>query len=46
MAKIAELLESGVIKSHVSATFSLDKIGDAHLQVETGKTRGKVVIVV
>lgn len=46
MGKIAELLESGALKSHVSATFSFEKIGDAHLQVETGKTRGKVVIVV
>ena len=46
MAKIAELLESGMLKSHVSATFPFDKMGDAHLQIETGKTRGKVVVVV
>lgn len=46
MSKLAELLESGVLKSHVSATFKFEQMGDAHLQVETGKTRGKVVVIV
>ena len=44
MSKLAELLESGALKSHVSATFNFDEIGKAHSQIETGKTRGKIVI--
>lgn len=44
MAKIAALLSKGVIKSTVSQTFSFDEIPKAHLQIETGKTRGKIVV--
>jgi NADPH:quinone reductase-like Zn-dependent oxidoreductase len=44
MEKLAELLQKGIIKSHVSAVFPFHEIGKAHLQVETGKTRGKVVV--
>lgn len=44
MAEIADLLEKGYVKSFVSKTFSLDEIGNAHLQIETGKTKGKVVV--
>lgn len=44
MQKLAELLQKGIIKSHVSAEFPFHEMGKAHLQVETGKTRGKVVV--
>ncbi|GEO05128.1 NADPH:quinone reductase [Adhaeribacter aerolatus] len=44
MQKLAELLQAGILKAHVSQEFSFDKIADAHRQIETGKTRGKVVI--
>jgi NADPH:quinone reductase-like Zn-dependent oxidoreductase len=43
---IASLLEKGEVKPHVSKTFPFDKMGDAHLAVESGKTKGKVVVVV
>jgi len=46
MKQLASLLEKGIIKSHVSQAFTLDKIIEAHKQVETGKTRGKVVVTV
>jgi NADPH:quinone reductase-like Zn-dependent oxidoreductase len=45
MEQIATLLENGIVKSHVSATFSFDAMREAHLQVATGRTRGKVVVV-
>lgn len=44
MRAIADLLERGKLHSHVSQTFDLNHIGEAHLSVETGKTRGKIVI--
>ena len=44
MSVIAEYLEKGFIKSHVSATFPFEDIGAAHLQVESGHTVGKVVV--
>ena len=46
MKTIAGLLEKGIIRSHVSQTFPLDKIGDAHLQIETGRTRGKIAVII
>ena len=46
MQHIAQLLEVGVLRSVVSKVFPFEKMGEAHLQVETGKTRGKVVVIV
>jgi NADPH:quinone reductase-like Zn-dependent oxidoreductase len=46
MQIIAALLEKGIIRSHVSQTFPFHQVGDAHLAVETGKTKGKVVVTV
>ncbi|MCW3114226.1 MAG: oxidoreductase [Segetibacter sp.] len=46
MEQIAELLEAGTLKSHVFKEYSFDQIAEAHKQVETGKTRGKVVVTV
>lgn len=45
MEQIAELLEAGTLKSHVSREFSFEEIAEAHQQIETGKTRGKIVVV-
>jgi len=44
MEQLAELLEAGTIKPYISKIFSLDQIGEAHKHVETGRTRGKIVI--
>ncbi|MCE7066925.1 NADP-dependent oxidoreductase [Dyadobacter sp. CY326] len=44
MKEIAALLEKGIIKSHVSSVFPFEEMGQAHLQVETAHTRGKVVV--
>lgn len=45
MKVIADYLQRGIIKSHVSKTFAFENMADAHLYVETGRTVGKVVVV-
>lgn len=45
MSEIGDLLGQKIIKSHVSSLFPFDAIQSAHLQIETKKTRGKVVVV-
>jgi len=44
MKQIADLIEKGIVKPHVSAVYSFDEVGKAHEQIETGSTRGKVII--
>ena len=44
MAELAHLLEAEHVKAHISHEFNFEDIADAHRQVETGKTRGKVVL--
>lgn len=44
MKVIAQLLEDGVIEPHLSKTFSFDQMPEAHTQLESGRTVGKVVV--
>lgn len=44
MHEIAGLLGQGIIRSHISAIYPFDQVQTAHLQIETGKTRGKIVL--
>jgi NADPH:quinone reductase-like Zn-dependent oxidoreductase len=44
MEQLAELLEAGTIRPYISKEFSFNEIGEAHKQIETGKTRGKIVV--
>lgn len=44
MRYIASLLETGILKPQVSHTFGFDEMAKAHLQLETGRTVGKVVV--
>jgi NADPH:quinone reductase-like Zn-dependent oxidoreductase len=46
MNEIAGLLKAGVLRSHVSQVFGFDHIQQAHQAVESGRTRGKVVITI
>jgi NADPH:quinone reductase-like Zn-dependent oxidoreductase len=46
MKHIATLLEKGIIISHISASFPFNDLPKAHKQIETGKTRGKIVVVI
>ncbi|MFD2289150.1 NADP-dependent oxidoreductase [Pedobacter petrophilus] len=44
MKKISSLLEQGIIKPFVSQTFHFEQMAEAHLQLETRKTVGKIVV--
>jgi NADPH:quinone reductase-like Zn-dependent oxidoreductase len=44
MKSIAALLEKGIVRSYITATFPFTSLPDAHKQIETGKTRGKIVV--
>lgn len=46
MNELKEQIENGKLKPHVSVTFPFDKMRDAHKQIESGRTVGKVVVVV
>ena len=45
MKQIAELLKERKINSHISHRYNFKELPKAHLQIETGKTRGKIVVV-
>ncbi|NDK56616.1 NADP-dependent oxidoreductase [Pontibacter fetidus] len=44
MAKIADLMSQGKLTAHVSHVYDFEEMAKAHAQVETHKTRGKVVV--
>ena len=44
MQQIADWLESGKLKAEVSQVFPFEQLREAHAAVETGRTRGKVVV--
>ena len=44
MQQLATLLEKGIVRSHVSKKFSFDEMKEAHLQIESGRTQGKIVV--
>jgi NADPH:quinone reductase-like Zn-dependent oxidoreductase len=46
MQEIADLLERKKLKSHIYKIFPFDQMADAHLQVESGRTVGKVSLTV
>ncbi|WP_299887100.1 NADP-dependent oxidoreductase [uncultured Lacinutrix sp.] len=46
MNTLKSLLEKGAIKPFISKTFVFEDIGKAHLQLESGRTVGKVVVTV
>lgn len=44
MKQIAMLLENGNLKSTISQTYKFEDLPKSHLQIETGKTRGKLIV--
>ena len=44
MRRIADLLAMKIVRPFISHTFPLSRMADAHQQIETGKTRGKIVV--
>lgn len=45
MSRLAALLGSGEIRSHVAQSFPLGEMAAAHLSMETGRTRGKLIVI-
>jgi NADPH:quinone reductase-like Zn-dependent oxidoreductase len=44
MMEIAEMLEKKIIRSHISKIFEFGDIRAAHQHIESGKTKGKIVV--
>lgn len=44
MAQLAELLSSGKVKPHIAKVFAFEDMAAAHLQLESHRTVGKVVL--
>lgn len=44
MNHLAVLLANGKFRSYVSKSFAFDKMADAHQQIESGRTVGKIVV--
>lgn len=46
MEQIAELMEAGTIKASIFKEYAFEEMAEAHRQIETGKTRGKIVVLI
>jgi NADPH:quinone reductase len=46
LAAIANLVDGGLLRPHVSHRFALENVAEAHRQVETARTIGKVAVIV
>ncbi|WFB34670.1 NADP-dependent oxidoreductase [Kiritimatiellota bacterium B12222] len=46
MNTLAGMLKAGTLKPHVSVTFPFEKLQEAHLQIESGRTVGKAIVTV
>lgn len=44
MESLARLLQEGVLKVRISAVYPFSQMADAHLQIESKRTVGKIVI--
>ena len=44
MARLAQMLSEGILKPHISKVYTFEDIPHAHLQLESGRTKGKLVI--
>ncbi|RSD10224.1 NADP-dependent oxidoreductase [Amycolatopsis eburnea] len=44
LAEIAELVDGGVLRPVVTKTFDLDDVQEAHDRIDSGRTRGKIVL--
>jgi len=44
MKELAVLLDKGILRSHVAATYPFADMAKAHQHVETGRTKGKVIV--
>ena len=44
MQQLAQLLEQGILKPHISHRFEFEDMAAAHKQIESGRTRGKIIV--
>lgn len=44
MRELADLMKNGLVRSFVSKIFNFDEIKQAHKHIESGKTKGKIVV--
>lgn len=44
MKELAKLLSDGLLKAHISKTFRFDEMIEAHRQIESGRTVGKIIV--
>jgi NADPH:quinone reductase-like Zn-dependent oxidoreductase len=44
LTEIAKLIEAGKVKVVISKVYPLEKVGEAHLEIETKHVRGKIVL--
>lgn len=44
MDQLADLLKKATIEPHISLVYFFDQLAESPQQIETGKTRGKVVL--
>jgi NADPH:quinone reductase-like Zn-dependent oxidoreductase len=44
MNTLKGMLEAGELKPHVSRIFPFENMADAHLQIESGRTVGKIIV--
>lgn len=46
MKTLSAMLENGTLKAHVSKTFAFAEMDKAHLEIESGRTVGKLVVTI
>ena len=46
LTSIGRLVDRGLVRPHLSASYPLERLADAHRQIETGRTIGKLSVVV
>lgn len=46
MERVGQLAAEGTLRPHVTATFPLERAAEAYALIETGRTRGKIVLTV
>lgn len=44
MQAIASLLSQGKLRSHIDAVYSFNQLGEAHQELEKGRTSGKIIV--
>jgi len=44
MHAISYLLEKGIVKSHIYKVFPFSEMANAHLEMEKGRTVGKIIV--